>query len=113
MSAFLHTSSVQIRSALFARALPEVGLFNFTASPVCRGVFGGVRACAAAAAVLSVLERVCVSWQQRAFSATVAAAAADPSHLLRVTGIEEIQVRCLICETMRGKKAQGREAAVA
>lgn len=46
------------------------------------------------------------------FCAASAAAAADPSHLLRVTGIEEIQVSVFDLPDNRGK-TQGREAAVA
>lgn len=45
-------------------------------------------------------------------TAASAAAAADPSHLLRVTGIEEIQVSVFDLPDNRGK-TQGREAAVA
>ena len=90
------------------------GLFNFTASPVCRGVLGGgVRARAIVRARACVRQLAAASFSAAAApAAAAAAAAADPSHLLRVTGIEEIQVSVFDLRDNRGK-TQGREAAAA
>lgn len=106
MGAFLHTSSVPIWSTVFARALSEVGLFNFTASPVCRGVFG--RSVCVPALAPCVLERVCDSWQPRA--------SVPPPPLLLLLlilltcsgsrGSRKSRFRCLICQTI-GEKLKG------